>query len=97
MSLKELWVEWLMLDLDVVFACLSCQHTLRLITVTLSLSILLVSVLYTDLLVHEILSVHVRDRIIGSVEVCERDKSVALGQVRIIACNLDELLSLIHI
>jgi len=71
LSLEELRVEWLMLDLDVVLSCLSCQHTLRLIAVTLSLSIFLVSVLYTDLLVHEILSMHVCDRIVGSIEVCE--------------------------
>jgi len=71
LSLKELRVEWLMLDLDIIFPCLSCQHTLRFVTVTLSLSIFLVSVLYTDLLVHEILSMHVCNRIVGSIEVCE--------------------------
>ena len=60
-----------MVDLDVVFSCLSCEHTLCLVTVALPLSVFLVGVLYTDLFVHEILSVHVCDRIVGSIEVCE--------------------------
>jgi len=60
-----------MSDLHVVLLRLSCQHALRLVTVALSLSILLVGVLHTDLLVHEILSVHVCDCIVGGIEVCE--------------------------
>lgn len=50
---------------DVVLASLGGQHSLCLISMSLALAVLLVRVLYGDLLVHEILPVHVGDSCIG--------------------------------
>lgn len=71
-----------------MLASLCGQRSLGFITVSLALSILLVRVLYGDLLVHEILPVHVRDRRIRRLKVAKRDEPITLGQIVVIPCNL---------
>lgn len=63
--------------LDVVLPGLSGEHTFCLITVSFALAIFLVGVLYGDFFIHEILTVHVRDRVVGSFERCKGDETVA--------------------
>lgn len=63
---------------------LLCKHTLRFITVTLALAILLVGILDGDLLVHHILTMHVCDSSIGRIEVGKRHKSVTFGHLKLI-------------
>ena len=46
---------------DIVLASLCCQHSLCLISVSLALAVLLIRVLYGNLLVHEVLPVHIGD------------------------------------
>lgn len=70
---------------------LSGKSTLCLVTVALALAVLLVGVLDADLLVQEVLAVHVADGVVGGVEVGEGDETVALGQVGLVASNLSKL------
>ena len=51
-------------------------------------AILLVGILYTDLLIHEVLSAHVRDCIVGGLEVGVGDEAVAFGEVGLVASDL---------
>jgi hypothetical protein len=51
-----------------VFSRLSGEETLRLVTMALALSILLVSILHVDLLVHQELFVHAFDSFIRGLE-----------------------------
>jgi hypothetical protein len=76
--------------LDTVGFSLSGKHSFRLVTVSLTLSVLLVRVLDRDLLVHEVLAVHVGNGIIGRFKVGERNEPIALGQVRFVAGHLGE-------
>lgn len=85
--------QWLGLRLDVVLAGLGGQHSLGLVAVSLALSVLLISILDRDLLVHEILAVHGGDCAVGRFKVGKRDKAVALGQIGIVSGNLFCLLA----
>ena len=67
-------------ELDVVHLGLGGKHSLCLVAVTLALAVLLVGVLDTDVLVHEVLAVHVCDGIVRGFKVGVRHKTVALGQ-----------------
>ena len=62
-----------------MFPCLRCQHSLRLITMSLSLTILFVGILHRNLLVHEILTVHIGNGRVGGLEIGEGDETVTLG------------------
>lgn len=64
------------------------KRTLRSVTVAFTLAVLLVGVLDANLLVHEVLSVHVLDSFIRGLECTKRDKTVALGQVAVVARDL---------
>lgn len=71
-----------------MLAGLSGQHSLGLVTMSFSLAILLVGILYRDLFVHEVLATHVGDRSIRRLEITKGHESVALGQVVVISRNL---------
>jgi hypothetical protein len=57
---------------------LSREHSLRLVTMSLTLAVLLVGVLHRDLFVHEVLTVHVGDGVVGRLEIGERHEPIAL-------------------
>lgn len=76
----------------IVFLRLASQHPLRLITVSLALAVLLVGVLHRDLLVREVLPVHVRNRVVGGFERGVRDEAVALGETGLVARDLGRCL-----
>ena len=71
-----------------MFSCLGRQHSLGLIAVSFTLTIFLVGVLNRNLLVHKILAVHVLDGFVGGLEIGERDETVPLGKVGIVAGDL---------
>lgn len=75
--------------LDVVFTTSGSQGTLCGVSVTFSLAVLLEGVLNGDLLVHEVLTVHVCDSIVRGFEGCERNESVALCEVGVVAGHLE--------
>jgi hypothetical protein len=62
-----------------MFPGLRCQRSLRLITMSLSLAILFVGILHRNLLVHEILTVHIGNGRVGGLEIGEGDETVTLG------------------
>lgn len=59
---------------------------------SLALAILLVGILDRDLLVHEVLTVHIGDGIVRSIEGGKGEESVTLGVVGLVAGDLDDLL-----
>lgn len=61
------------------------EFSLGLVTVSLALAVLLVRVLDCDLLAQQVLPVHSIPRHIRSLEPIERDKSIALGHVVLVA------------
>jgi hypothetical protein len=67
---------------------LCSKSPLGIIAMTLAFAVFLVCVLYRHLFVHEILTIHIRNRCIRAVKVSERDKAVAFREVRFIAGNL---------
>jgi hypothetical protein len=76
-------------QLHIVYPRLGGEHSLSLITVPFSFAVFLVGVLHRNLLVHQILAVHVRDGVVRRFEFGKRNESVALGQVCIISSNLN--------
>jgi hypothetical protein len=64
------------------------KQTLRLVSVTLALAVLLVRILHRNLLVHHVLVVHVLDGVVRGLEVGVRHKSIALGQHLFVPCDL---------
>jgi hypothetical protein len=64
------------------------EGALCLVAVALALAVLLESVLHRDLLVHQELAVHVRDRVVRGVEGSVRDETIALAEVRFVAGDL---------
>jgi hypothetical protein len=77
------------LGFDVVFTTSGGQGALCGVSVTFSLAVLLESVLNGDLLVHEVLTVHVCDGIVRGFEGGEGNESVALCEVGVVASNLE--------
>lgn len=67
------------------------KHSLRLVTVSFSFTVLLVGVLNRDLFVHEVLAVHVGNGIVRRFEGPERDKAVTFGQVVLVTGNLESV------
>ena len=67
---------------------LRSEHSLCFVAVAFAFAIFLVGVLYTDLLIHEVLSAHVRDCIVGGLEVGVGDEAIAFGQVGLVASDL---------
>ena len=67
---------------------LRSEHTFCFIAVAFAFTILLVGVLYTDFLVHEVLPAHICDGIVGGLEVGVGDEAVTFGQVRLVASDL---------
>lgn len=59
--------------------CLRGEDALRLRAVPLALAVLLERVLHRHRLAAEELAVEILDRLVGSLEVVEADKAVALG------------------
>lgn len=57
---------------------LSSKHSLCLVAMALTLTILLVRILYGDFLVHQILPVHIRYGFVRGVEGGKRDKAISL-------------------
>ena len=85
---QQLRRHLLHLGLDVVFLGLSSQHALGLIAMPLALTVLLVGVLHADVLVHEVLRVHVCDCVVAGLEVGVGDEAVALGEAGFVAGDL---------
>lgn len=71
-----------------MFATSGSQSTLCGVSVTLSLAILLEGILDGDLLVHEVLAVHVCDGVVGCFEGGEGNESVALCEIGVVAGHL---------
>ena len=67
------------LDGDIVFLGLGSQHSLGLVSVTLALAVLLECKLNGDGLVHEVLTVHGFNGLVGGFEGIIRDETVAFG------------------
>lgn len=76
------------LDGDIVFLGLGSQHSLGLVSVTLTLAVLLVGVLDADILVHEELSVHIVDRVVAGLEAAIAHETVSLAQTVVVAGDL---------
>ena len=68
--------------------CLCSEHTLCLVAVSFSLAVLLVGVLHRDVLVHEVLIVHVGNGIVRGFEVGVGYEAIAFGEVGFIAGKL---------
>lgn len=87
--LEVLWWHLLLnRERDVVLASLGGKHALSVVSVAFALAILLVGVLNRDLLVSEVLAVHVLDRLVRRLEVGEGNKSVTLGKAIVVVSNL---------
>jgi hypothetical protein len=78
-----------------VFPSLRGQRSLGLITMSLSLAILFVGILHGNLLVHEVLAIHISNGSVGGLEIGKGDESITLGQIVVIPSNLDVKLALI--
>ena len=88
---EELCGDLLDLGDNVVFLCLGGEHALCFITMALALPVLLVGILYADVLVHQILTVHVGDGVVRGLEGGIGDKAVALGEAGLITRDLGSL------
>jgi len=77
---QQLRRHGLLLGDDAVGLGLGGQHALRGVAVALALAVLLVGVLDADVLVHEVLAVHVRDGVIGGLEVGVGHEAVVLRE-----------------
>jgi hypothetical protein len=86
---EELRRERLHGELDVVLAGLGGEFALGIVAVALALAVLLVRVLDRDGLVHQVLAVHVLDRLVRGLEVGEGYKAVALGQIAVVPRDLE--------
>ena len=65
--------------LHAVGFCLCGEHAFGLVAVALALTVFLVGVLDGDVLVHEVLVVHVGNGVVGRFEVAVGDEAVAFG------------------
>ena len=74
-----------------MLAGLGGEHSFGLVAMSFAFAVFLVGVLHGDLLVHEILAVHIGDGRVGGLKVPERHEPVALGEVVIIARDLCRL------
>jgi hypothetical protein len=70
-----------------MFLRLACKHTFCFIAVPLSFPIFLVGVLHGHVFIHEVLPVHVRDRVVGGFECAVGDKAVAFAEPGFIPCD----------
>ena len=69
--------------------CLCSEHSLCLISVAVAFAVLLVRVLYRDVLVHEVLVMHVGDCVVGGLEVRVGYEAVAFGEIGFVASDLE--------
>jgi hypothetical protein len=74
--------------LDAVRFGLGGEHSFGLVAVALALAVLFVRVLHRDLLVHQVLAVHVGDGVVGSFKVGKGDEAVTFGEVVFIPSDL---------
>jgi hypothetical protein len=72
-------------DFDVVLLRLGGEGALCLVAVALALAVLFESVLHRDLLVHQELAVHIRDRVVRGVKGRVRDEAVAFAEIGLVA------------
>lgn len=72
-----------------MFPSLRGQRSLGLITMSLSLAILFVRILHGNLLIHEVLAVHIGNCCVRGLEIGKGDESIALGQIVVIPSNLE--------
>lgn len=93
---EELRRERLDGQVDVVLAGLGGEGALGLVAVPLALAVLLVRVLHRDLLVHEVLAVHVGDGVVARLEGAEADEAVAFAEVGVVAGDLVEAMLLVE-
>ncbi len=77
---KELRWHLLRFGEDVVLLCLRGEHAFCFVAVSLSFSVLLVGVLDGDVFVHEVLPVHVRNRVVRGFECAIGDEAVAFTE-----------------
>jgi hypothetical protein len=71
-----------------MFPSLRCQRSLGLITMSLSLAILLVGILYGNLLVHKVLVVHIGNGRVGGFKIGKGHEPITLGKIIVIPSNL---------
>jgi hypothetical protein len=71
-----------------MLASLGCQHPFCLITMSLAFPILLVCILYRNLFVHQVLTIHVGDSRVRGFEIGKRNKSISLREIVVITGNL---------
>lgn len=86
--LKECRWHRLAFDGDIVLLRLSSKHTLCFVSMPLSLAVFLVGVLDANILVHEVLAIHVVDGIVTGIETAVADETVSLAQPIIVSCHL---------
>ena len=82
--------------LHAVGFCLGGEHALCLVAVALAFAVFLVGVLDGDVLVHEILVVHVGDGVVGGFEIAVGDETVAFGEVGLVAGDLVDCISMMR-
>jgi hypothetical protein len=68
-----------------MFLRLTRKHSLRFITMPLSLPIFLISVLNRNVFIHQVLPVHVRDCVVWGFECGVRDEAVAFWEAGFVA------------
>jgi hypothetical protein len=70
--------------------CLCSEHSLCLIAVAVAFAVLLVGVLDRDVLIHEVLVMHVGDRVVGGLKVGVGYEPVAFGEIGFVAGDLEK-------
>jgi hypothetical protein len=85
---EELRGDLLDIGEDVVLLCLGGEHALSDVAMAFALAVLLVGILHADVLVHEVLAVHVGDGVVGGLEGGVGDEAVALGEPGLVAGDL---------
>jgi hypothetical protein len=70
--------------------CLCSEHSLCLIAVAVAFAVLLVGVLDRDVLIHEVLVMHVGDRVVGGLKVGVGYEAVAFGEIGFVAGDLEK-------
>lgn len=85
---EELGGHLLRFGEDVVLLCLRGEHAFCFVAVTFSFPVFLVGVLDGDVFVHEVLPVHVRDRVVGGFEGAVGDEAVAFAEAGLVSCDL---------
>lgn len=87
-GLKERRWHGLTFDGDIVLLRLGGKHTLCLVSMSLSLAVFLVGILYAHILVHKILAVHVVDGIVAGIKTAVADETVSLAQPVVVSRHL---------